>query len=41
MASVLSVMAWTVSGWYLWRGLTPDGVIIAAAGLFQAWAALK
>ncbi|OJJ58335.1 hypothetical protein ASPSYDRAFT_90509 [Aspergillus sydowii CBS 593.65] len=41
MASLLSVMAWTVAAWYLWRGLTKDGVIIAAAGLFQAWAALK
>ncbi|OJJ02075.1 hypothetical protein ASPVEDRAFT_150782 [Aspergillus versicolor CBS 583.65] len=41
MASVLSVIAWSASGWYLFRGLTVDGVIIAAAGLFQAWAALK
>jgi hypothetical protein len=41
IAALLSAIAWTSSGWYLWRGLISNGVIIAAAGLFQAWAALR
>ncbi|BCS27942.1 uncharacterized protein APUU_60990A [Aspergillus puulaauensis] len=41
IAALLSAIAWASSGWYLWRGLISNGVIIAAAGLFQAWAALR
>jgi hypothetical protein len=40
MAALIVVIAWASSAWYLWRGLKGKGMMTAAAGVLQAWAAL-
>jgi hypothetical protein len=40
MAALVAIIAWASSAWYLGRGLKANGIVIAAAGMFQVWAAL-
>lgn len=40
MATLLVIIAWASSAWYLRRGVKASGILTVAAGIFQAWAAL-
>ncbi|KAJ5232581.1 hypothetical protein N7468_005537 [Penicillium chermesinum] len=41
MAALVSLISWGSSAWYLRKGLKASGVLTAAAGLLQAWAAFQ
>ncbi|KAJ5261615.1 hypothetical protein N7505_008482 [Penicillium chrysogenum] len=41
MAALLVLIAWASSTWYLRRGVKASGILIATAGIFQAWAAFR
>ncbi|KAH8697967.1 hypothetical protein BGW36DRAFT_427899 [Talaromyces proteolyticus] len=40
MATLLVVIAWASSAWYLRGGLRASGLLTATAGIIQAWAVL-
>ncbi|GAD99660.1 hypothetical protein AOR_1_1180114 [Paecilomyces variotii No. 5] len=40
MATLLVLIAWASSAWYLRRGVKASGILTIVAGAFQAWAAL-
>ncbi|KAL4863645.1 hypothetical protein BDV12DRAFT_25814 [Aspergillus spectabilis] len=41
IAIIMTAVMWTSSGWYLKRGVTPNGVVVALMGALQAYASLR
>ncbi|RHZ57297.1 uncharacterized protein CDV56_104269 [Aspergillus thermomutatus] len=41
IAALMTAIVWVSSGWYLKKGVKGNGVVVAAMGALQAWAAFR
>jgi hypothetical protein len=41
IAALMTAIVWVSAGWYLKKGVKANGVVVAAMGALQAWAAFR